>query len=121
MGGEIGRDRCGAPVGQLKAPARLIHDLIDAVANNPDEKALADQAFAERLFVSLITPGTEDMLPSCPRVRRELARLKQHQPATANPGVFADAQQTETQTRPAKATFGATRAQARKGERGLHD
>ena len=104
--------RCGAPVEQLEGPAKLIHDLIDAAATTPDEKASADQAFAEQLLISLITPGAGDLLPSCPRVRRELARLKQHQPATANPGVSVDAQRTHAQTRPAKAdaTFGTTRA-----------
>jgi hypothetical protein len=115
--------RCGAPVERLEAPAKLIHDLIDAAAITPDEKASADQAFAEQLLVSLITPGAGDLLPSCPRVRRELARMKQHQPATANPGVSVDAQRTHAQTRPAKAdaTFETTRAQARKGQRGRHD
>ena len=115
--------RCGAPVEQLESPAKLIHELIDSAATTPDEKSSADQAFAERLLMSLITPGAGDLLPSCPRVRRELARLKQHRPATANPGVSVDALRTHARTRAVKAdaTFGSTRAQSRNGQRVRHD
>ena len=82
--------RCGVPDKDLEQPAKLIHELISGAADSPEEKASADQAFAEQFILSTVRPSGGGLLPSCPRVRREFARLAQHQAPKPNPGMSAD-------------------------------
>ena len=92
--------RCGVPDKDLGQPAQLIHKLISGAADNPEEKASADQAFAEQFILSTVTPSAGGLLPSCPRVRREFARLAQHQAPKPNSGMSADVERTPAQSAP---------------------
>ena len=86
--------RCGVPDKDLEQPAKLIHELISGAADSPEERALVDQALAEQFILSTVRPSGGGLLPSCPRVRREFARLAQHQAPKPNPGMPADVERT---------------------------
>ena len=71
--------RCGATAERLEAPARLIDDLIAALSIDGEEKAAADQKFANDLLASALAKVLGDPVPSCALIRRDLARLERHQ------------------------------------------
>jgi hypothetical protein len=71
--------RCGVAVDQLEPSVRLVGDLIAALSIDGEEKAAADQTFADDLLASALAKALGDPVPSCALIRRDLARLERHQ------------------------------------------
>lgn len=82
--------RCGASIDALVKPSRVIKQGIAALAEDAAEKKAADQAFADRLLMTMVVPATNGALPSCSLVKRELARLSGHQWPIPDAAVAAD-------------------------------
>lgn len=59
---------------------------VASVADSAEEKAAADQAFADRFLASVVAAALRDPTPSCGSVRRELAQFERHQPAPSARG-----------------------------------
>lgn len=115
--------RCGSPVEHLENPANLIQSMLRAAAASSDQRATAEQTFAEQFLVNMITPGHAGLLPSCARVRRELSRLAEHPAPTTLPGGSADVNATPVSGRLAKSSGSAqtARPQERSAGRSRHD
>jgi hypothetical protein len=69
--------RCGVAEHRLEPSAKLVHDLVVALAATDDELHDADRSFAARLLASA-QPGKGEPAPSCKLILRKLAVLQRH-------------------------------------------
>ena len=76
--------RCGVAETRLEPSARLVHDLVVALAASEDEQREAEHSFAARLLAST-KPASHEPLPSCAQIRGKLALLERHHAATPMP------------------------------------
>jgi hypothetical protein len=71
--------RCGVAAERLEPSTRLVGDLIAALSIDGEEKAAADQRFADDLLASALANALGDPVPTCALIRRDLARFERHQ------------------------------------------
>ena len=76
--------RCGVAEARLEPSARLVHDLVKALATSKVEQRDAGRSFAGSVVAS-VKPAADKPLPSCTQVRRKLALLERHHASKPTP------------------------------------
>ena len=70
--------RCGVPAERITRAGKVIHDLIEAIADDQSAAAAADSRFVE-IFQASATPSQDRVsFPSCNIVIVQFERLEQH-------------------------------------------
>ena len=81
--------RCGVAAERLEPSARLVGDLIAALSSDEEERATADQNFADGLLANALAKALGGPVPSCGLIRRDLVRFEQHRRPVSFPGETA--------------------------------
>jgi hypothetical protein len=70
--------RCGVPADRIKRAGKVIHNMIEVVANDPSEVEAADSQFIEIFVASAFPDQDQDAFPSCKVVIAQFERLEEH-------------------------------------------
>ena len=94
----------------VSKPRRGSFTISSLLSDSVEETAAADQAFADRVLVSVFAAALRDPAPSCSLVRRELAQFERHQPAPSARGETHPVEQYARPADPRRARAGRSNA-----------